>query len=263
MVNYRDIQLKQKDKLDEKQNKLLFKRAVLTTEGGLQTSTDPLNEVWAVVTERRVWYMTEGAVQPAQILCRKVSDPYVGLGVIIGYADGSNQLEVLSDDFFLTHTGDPTSWASTGPRDFEPGGRKLMWVYTKVITPLATVPTTGLLVNIISGDYPYLGVRKSFAGSVGYNLSTDVPGGGLCRYVGLYLDAANALQKVDGATAAAGTTPPEPAWPAGAFELSVILLTNGDMAIDFDTMVFDRRMAWSDQIASAGGGSSEVWFYAR
>lgn len=260
---FRDIILRQKDKLDDKQNKLLFKRAVLTDEGGNQTSVDPLNDVWAVSSERRVWYMAEGAVQPAQILCRKVSDPYVGLGVIIGYADGSNQLEVLSDDFFLTQTGDPTAWASTAPRDFEPGGRKMMWVYTKVITPLATVPISGLKVNVISGDYPYLGVRKSFVGQVNYDLTADVPGGGLCRYVGLYLDSSNTLQKIDGSTAAAGTTPPEPSWPAGAFELSVVLLTNGDTTINFDTMVFDRRMAWSDQIASTGGGSAEVWFYAR
>lgn len=258
MVSYRDIKLKQKDKLDDKQDRLLFKRAVLTTEGGLQTSTDPFNDVWANSTLRRVFYMAEGAVQPAQILCRKISDPYVGLGVIIGYADGSNQLEVLSDDFFLTKTGDPTGWASTSPRDFEPGGRKQMWVYTKVITPLATYPGSGVAVNVILGDYPYLGTRKSFAGSVNYDLSASVPGGGLCRYAGLYLDASNTLQVVNGATIAAGSTPAEPSWPAGAFRLCVVLLTNGDTSIDFANII-DRRMAWSDEEA----GTASSWPFAH
>lgn len=258
MTTYRDLVLKQKDKLDDKQDRLLFKRAVLTTEGGLQTSSDPLNDVWASLSEKRCWYMHEGAVQPAQILCRKVSDPYVGLGVIIGYADGFDQLEVLSDDFFLTGTGDPTGWASTSPRDFEPGGRKQMWVYTKVITPLATYPGSGIKVNVISGDYPYLGTRKSFAGSVNYDLSASVPGGGLCRYAGLYLDASNTLQTINGATTTAGSTPAEPSWPAGAFRLCVVLLTNGDTSIDFAN-IFDRRMAWSDQQS----GSARVWPFAH
>lgn len=252
MTAYRDIILRRQDREDKKQDRLLFKRAVLTTEGGLQTSTDPFNDVWASTSLRRVFYMAEGAVQPAQILCRKISDPYVGLGVIIGYADGSNQLEVLSDDFFLTRTGDPTGWASTSPRDFEPGGRKQMWVYTKVITPLATYPGSGVAVNVILGDYPYLGTRKSFAGSVNYDLSASVPGGGLCRYAGLYLDAANTLQTVNGATIAAGSTPAEPSWPAGAFRLCVVLLTNGDTSIDFAN-ILDRRMAWSDEQGSSAG----------
>lgn len=252
MVQFRDIYLKRQNRDARKQDKLTFKRAVLTDEGGSQTSTSPLEDVWASADERRVWYMHEGAVQPAQILCRKVSDPYVGLGVIIGLAEGSNQLEVLTDDFFLTQTGDPTGWASTAPRDFEPGGIKQMWVYTKVIVPLATYPGSGVAVNVVSGDYPYGGTRKTFNGSVNYSLSGSVPGGGLCRFAGLYLDASNALQTVNGGTAAAGTTPPEPSWPAGAFRLCVVLLTNGDTSIDFAD-IYDRRMAWSDEQAGGDG----------
>jgi len=252
MTIYRDIKLKRQSREARKQDKLPFKRAVLTDEGGQQTSSDPLNDVWASASERRAWYMTDGATQPAQILCRKVSDPYVGLGVIIGYADGSNELEVLSDDFFLTHTGDPTAWASTAPRDFEPGGRKMMWVYTKVITPLATYPdATGLTVNIIAGDYPYDGARKTFAGSVSFAL-TQNPNPGEHYLAGLYLDSANTLQVVYGASVATAIDAPEPSWPAGSFRLSAVLIDDVQTSIDFDADIFDRRMAWSDEESSGG-----------
>jgi YD repeat-containing protein len=256
MAQYRDIYLKQQSRLAKKQDRLQFKRAVLTTSGGSLTATDPQTEVWASASERRAWYMHEGAVQPAQILCRKISNPYVGLGVIIGYADGSNQLEVLSDDFFLTGTGSPAGWVSTGPADLEPGGNKQLWIYTKTIVPLATYPGTGVAVNVTNGDYPYLGARKTYNGSVDYSLASSVPGGGLCRYAGLYLDATNTLQTIDGATTTAGSTPAEPTWPAGAFRLCVVLLTNGDTSIDFAN-IYDRRMAWSDE--QGGGIGGNVW----
>jgi hypothetical protein len=263
-MQIRDLVLRQQSKFETKTDKQIFRRAVLTTEGGLQTSSDPLNEVWASRAARRVWFMADGSTQPAQVLCRKVSNPYVGLGVIIGYADGSNAKEVLTTDFFLT--GNETNldgWDDTGPEDLEPGGNKLLWVYTKVITPLATYPPnpTGLTVNIIAGDYPYGGVRKTFDGSVSFAL-TQNPNPGEHYLAGLYLDSANTLQVVYGASVSTATTAPEPAWPAGAFELSVVLIDDVQTSIDFDTDIFDRRMAWSDQ-ASSGADMTPVWFYAR
>lgn len=245
MVQFRDIVLKQQSRFGAKQDRLPFKRAVLVNQFGEQTSASPVSVVYANESERRVWYMTDGAVQPAQVLCRKVSDPYVGLGVIIGYADGSNQLEVLSDDFFLTQTGDPTGWASTSPRDLEPGGIKQMWVYTKVITPLMTYPGVGLTVNVTNGDYPYGGERVTFNGYNGFTL-TQNPNPGEHYYAGLYLDSANTLQVVYGTSVSTATTPPEPAWPAGAFQLSVVRINDTQTTIDFNDDIFDRRMLWSD-----------------
>lgn len=252
MSIYRDIQLKREERLDRKQDKLPFKRAVLVTSGGLQTAVDPFTDVWAAEDERRVWYMTDGATQPGQILCRRISDPYVGLGVIIGYADGSNEQEVLTDDFFLTKSGDPTAWHSTAPRDFEPGGRKQLWVYPKVITPLATYPDpSGLTVNVIRGDYPYAGTRKTFEGEQSY-LLTAPPTSGHHYYAGLYLDSSNTLQVVYGTSVALAFEPIEPAWPASAFRLSVVLVENGQTSIDFAEDVYDRRMAWSDEVGGGG-----------
>lgn len=252
MTSFRDIVQKRQAREYVKQDKLPFKRAVLVNQYGEQTSSNPMDDVWALTSERRIWYMTDGAVQPAQCLCRKVSDPYVGLGVIIGYADNSNQIEVLSDDFFLTQTGDPTGWASTSPRDFEPGGIKQMWVYTKVITPIMTYPVAGLFVNVTTGDYIYAGVRVTFPGYLNFPLT--VPGTPGEHYLaGLYLDSANTLQVVYGTSVSTAIDAPEPTWPAGAFRLSAILLENGQTTIDFDTDVFDRRLPWSDE--NSGGGA--------
>lgn len=250
MVAYRDVVLKEKAKQDKKQDKLLFTRAVLTDAQGNQTGS---GSVWASQSERRVWAMTAGAIQPGQVLCVRVSDPVIGLGVIIGYADGSNEKEVLSDDFFLRKTGDPTGWYSTSPGDLEPGGLKMMWLYSKAIVPLATYPDpTGLSVNIIAGDYPYAGTRKTFAGQSGYLLAA--PGTvGHHYYAGLYLDSSNALQVVYGTSVVVATTPPEPSWPAGAFRLSVVKIANGQTSLDFNDDVFDRRMLWSDELAGAAG----------
>lgn len=181
--------------------------------------------------------------------------PVIGLGVIIGFADGSNEKEVLSDDFFIRRTGDPSGWASTSPSDLEPGGIKMLWVYPKVITPLATYPDpTGLSVNIIAGDYPYAGTRKTFSGQSGYLLVEPVTGGHH-YYAGLYLDSANALQVVYSASVVVATTPIEPTWPAGALRLSVVKIANGQTSINFNDDVLDRRMAWSDEQASSGN----VW----
>jgi hypothetical protein len=259
MPQIRDIILKQEQRFGRKADQQIFRRAVLTTEGGLQTAdNNPFSEVWASQSERRVWLMLDGATQPSQMLCRKISNPYVGLGVITGLAEGSNEKEVLTTDFFLTHGSvPPDGWDSTAPEDLEPGGNKQLWVYTKIITPLAAYPGTGVAVNIIGGDYPYNGTRKTYDGVENYDLSASIPGAGLCRYAGLYLDSANILQTVDGATVAAGSTPAEPSWPAGAFRLCVVLLTDGDTEIDFAN-ILDRRMAWSDENGGGGSGGN-IW----
>lgn len=253
MTTYRDVFLKQQDKFDTKQDKLLFTRAVLTDAQGNQTGS---GSVWASESERRVWFMVSGAIQPGQALCVRISDPVIGLGVIIGFADGSNEKEVLSDDFFLRKGGDPSGWYSTGPADLEPGGIKMMWVYSKVITPLATFPEpTGLLVNVIGGDYPYAGTRKTFGGQSGYLLAA--PGTvGHHYYAGLYLDSANTLQVVYSASVVVASTPAEPTWPAGAFRLSVVLIANGQTSLDFNDDIFDRRMAWGDE--SSGVGNEDI-----
>lgn len=250
MPQYRDVVLKEKAKQDRKQDLLKFQRAVLTDAQGNQTGS---GSVWASQSERRVWCMTSGAIQPGQVLCVRVSDPVIGLGVIIGYADGSNEKEVLSDDFFLRKTGDPTGWYSTSPGDLEPGGLKMMWIYSKVITPLATYPDpTGLSVNVIAGDYPYAGARVSFGGQSGY-LLVEPATPGEHYYAGLYLDSSNTLQVVYGAAVVLATAPPEPTWPAGSFRLSVVKIANGQTSLNFNDDVFDRRMAWSDEGAGSGG----------
>lgn len=254
MVQFRDIILKQQANADKKQDRRPIQRAVLTDDGGEQTSVDPLSDVWANQDDKRVWFMTDGATQPGQILCRQISDPYVGLGVNIGYVDDNNEPEVLRDDFFLTKTGDPTAWASTAPRDNEPGGRKLLWLYSKSLIPLAVYPSdvTGLNVNIAAGDYPYAGARVSFGGLSNLAL-TQNPNPGQHYLAGIYLDASNAVQVVYGTSISTAYTAPQPTWPAGAFQLATILIDDVQTSIDFDTDISDRRLLWSNEIGGGGG----------
>lgn len=255
-MEIRDIVLRRQKEQDKKQDIRGRYRAVLTDDEGNQTSTDPMVDVWANQTTRRVWHMPLGATQPSQVFCQNISNPYVGLPVECGYEVSHNTIEVLRVDQLPAKVGeDPTGWDQNDPSSFEPGGLKQMWLYSKAMVPLATYPATGLTVNVEAGDYPYLGSRKTFAGQTGYTLAAPA-GAGTHYYAGLYLDVANTLQVVYGTAVATSATPPEPTWPAGAFRLSVVRVANGQTSIAFksdqsdENDVFDRRMLWSDEQAA-------------
>lgn len=256
MVQFRDLIIKRQKEQDKKQDIRGRYRAVLTDNEGNQVSSDPMVDVWANQTTRRVWHMPLGATQPSQVFCQNISNPYVGLPVECGYEVSHNTIEVLRVDQLPAKVGeDPTGWDQNDPASFEPGGLKQMWLYGKAMVPLATYPATGLTVNIEAGDYPYLGSRKTFAGQTGFTLAAPA-GAGTHYYAGLYLDAANTLQVVYGTAVATSATPPEPTWPAGAFRLSVVRVANGQTSIAFksdqsdENDVFDRRMLWSDEQAA-------------
>lgn len=260
MVALRDIILRKQKEADKKADAPYRYRAVLTDITGAQTSTNPLVDVWANQTEKLVYHVPYGAGSPAPIYCYIISDPYVGLPVFCGYRDGSDEIEVLRVDPLPAKVGgNPSGYDSTSPEDLEPGGKKMMWTYTKTITPLATYPNlTGLLVNVIAGDYAYGGVRVTFAGQNNIAL-TQNPNPGEHYFAGLYLDSANALQVVYGASITTASEPPEPAWPAGAFRLSVVRVNDTQTSITFaadtDTAndVLDRRMPWSDENSGSAG----------
>ena len=263
MVQYRDVILKRQREADKKADKPYRYRAVLTDAEGAQTSTDPLVDVFFNQTEKLVWHVPYGAGSPAPIYCQIISNPYVGLPVFCGYRDGSDEIEVLRVDRLPAKVGeDPTGWDSTSPENLEPGGNKMMWLYTKSITPLATWPdATGLTVNVNEGDYIYGGVRVTFPGQSSLAL-TQNPAAGEHYFAGLYLDSANLLQVVYGASGLVSADPAEPAWPAGAFRLSVVRINDTQTSIVFsgdqeaDNDVFDRRMAWSD--GNSGGGTEDI-----
>lgn len=249
MPTRRDLILRRQEQQNKKADTKPRYRAVLCAADGSRTT----GSVWANEDYKLVYFQFFGSGGVGVARCQKI-EPQLGLGVYVGKTDDNLEWQVLEDDPLLRRTAtDPRGYQSVAARDFEPGGRLQLWLYTKLIVPLATYDTPGTLqVNIVAGDYPYLGTRKTFAGQVGYDLTSHVPGGGLTRYVGLYLDSANTLQAVDGATSAIGSTPAEPTWPAGAFRLSVVQLDNGQTSISFADDIFDRRMVWSDESSSSG-----------
>jgi hypothetical protein len=259
-VNFRDVEIKRNKRFDKKLDRREPIRAVIVDELGLDTGA---GNIWADFNTRRVWIRELGTAGASQVPCYNIT-PVIGLGVIVGYEPYSDVREVLSSDKkFLGQTNpDGRSYESPSTMDFRPGGRFQLWLATKLIEPLATLPTTttGLTVNVVKGDYPYNGTRKAYAGAINISL-TQNPTGGQHYYAGLYLDAANTLQVVYGASVVLATTPPEPSWPAGAFRLSVVRINNTQtsikLSIDTDPLndIIDRRMVWSDE---QGGGTEDI-----
>lgn len=252
-MNSRDLQLTIRQRFDQKQNVQSFKRVVITDQQGNQSGA---GSIWANRTLRRVWYMAHGAAQPAQAYCSgaKIPNPQIGMRAFLGFSENSNEPELFEDPTLrkTNTTGQPVTIT---PEDLQPGGRYFLWIQSKALQPLATFPTsnTGLKVTVVAGYYPYIGTRKYYGGVVGLSLAASVPGAGLHRKVGLYLDASNVLQTVNGSTVATTAIAPEPTWPSGAFRLSTVTLAYGQTSIDFSTDIEDYRMIWSDE--NGGGGS--------
>lgn len=255
MTTARDLKLKRRQELAAKQDTPNYIRAVIVDSLGNQTGN---NSIWQNQSTRRVWYMAMGANQAAHCRCVRIQ-PHIGLGVIIGHTLGSSDVEVLSDDPFLRDSNTTgTSYPSPGPEDFGPNGRLQLWLYTKMITPLATYPTGAMLLTTMPGDYIYRGLRVTFPGVTGTDLSASIPAAGLHRLVGLYLDDTNTLQTIDGASVALASTPPEPVWPADAYRLCVVLVSDTDTAIDFDNLT-DRRINWTDPISDRDAGYNRIF----
>lgn len=252
MPSDRDIKLRLNQQLNKKADEKPRYRSVICAADGSRTTGD----MWADENNKIVWHQLFGSGGIGRAKCAIIT-PELNLGVEVSQIDNRlAEWEVVGDDPFLRRTAtDNRNYQTIAPTDLQPGGRLMLWVDSRQIEPLATWDTAGtLLVNVTTGDYPYLGARKSFAGQNGIDLAASVPGAGLTRYVGLYLDAANALQTINGATTTIGLTPAEPTWPAGAFRLSVVQLDNGQTSIDFANDIFDKRMPWSDEQAGTGGG---------
>lgn len=254
MPEYRDIVLKRDNRLKEKQDKKQPIRAVITDSLGNASGS---GDIWANRNTRKVWIRELATASVRQVVCYSIT-PAIGLGVMVGYKPWSNVQQVLeSDTDFLGITNATgTSYEAPSNEDFLPGGRLQLWIQSKLLVPLATYPnTTGLVVNVTSGYYPYNGERKFFAGLTNVDISASQPAAGQYRFVGLYLDSSNTLQTINGT--AGGTTPPaEPTWPSGAFQLSVVRLYNPQTKInllldtDANNDIFDRRMAWSEVFGS-------------
>lgn len=229
-----------------------YRSVICAADGSRSTGSQ-----WADEDAKVVWHQLFGSGGIGRARCTAIANPELGLGVEVSKIDDRlAEWEVVGDDPFLRRSAtDSRNYGVTSPQDLQPGGRLMLWVDSRQLTPLATYDTAGTLeVNVVSGDYPYLGTRKTFTGAVNQDLTSRVPGAGLTRYVGLYLDSANALQFVNGATTTIGLAPAEPTWPAGAFRLSVVQLDNAQASLSFADDIFDRRMIWSDEQGGAIGG---------
>jgi hypothetical protein len=251
----RDVLLKRQQQQATKQDARPRYRAVLCASDGSRTTGD----VWADENNKRVYFQFFGSGGVGRARCEKVV-PELGLGVYIGKTDDNLEWQVLEDDPLLRQTAtDNRNYQAVAAHDLQPGGRLMMWLYSKALLPLATFPnTTGLVVNVVGGDYPYAGTRKTLLNQFNIDLSSAQPASGEHRYVGLYIDATNTLLTVSGTAVILATTPPEPTWPAGAFRLSVVRIANPQTSIifsrdeDADNDILDRRMLWGDEQSGAG-----------
>jgi hypothetical protein len=241
MTTIRDLQLKQKRALAQKKdNRQPFRAVICDEEGNFSGS----GSIWANQNKHLVWFMPFGNAQPAQVRCVRL-EPQIGLGVLIGYADGSNEQEVLSDDPFLRQAGDNTNaYLSVSGRDFEPGGRLQMWLYPKAFVPLCIYPGSALTINVVAGDYEdYQGVRQTFAGIEAYDISGSQPAGpNEHLLVGIYIDTSNTIGTVDGTAVATTVAAPEPSWPAGSMRLGTVELDDTQTTINFANDIDNRRL---------------------
>lgn len=256
-VNRRDVQKQTKEKFDAKLDDQPNIRAVIVNS----TGSDVGDMEWRNAATRQVWIREVGTGNASWAYCYNITPDKLGLPVIVGHEIGSSIREVLRTDKEMMARTNTTgiSYESPSLGDYQPGGRFNLWVESKMIQPLATYPDeTGLTVNVVGGDYPYLGQRVTFAGQTSIDI-TQNPNPGEHYYAGLYLDAANTLQIVYGASVVIATAPPEPSWPAGAFRLSVVRMNDTQTSIalkvntDILNDIFDRRMLWSDENATASG----------
>jgi hypothetical protein len=259
LIQYRDIQQKRQKELFLKQDKQAQFRAVIVDELGNQSGS---GDIWANRAQRRVWIMPIGGVQAYQVLCVKIANPSIGLGVIVGYADPlSRTQEVLRTDyeFFQPSSTTGRSWEALGLEDLQVGGELRLWLDPRLMIPLATYPDdTGLVVNVVSGDYVYAGVRVTFAGQVGIAL-TQNPNPGEHYLAGLYLDASNTLQVIYGASIAIASTAPQPAWPDGAFQLSTVLIDDTQTSISLADDITNRRILWTDIDSFSSWPFASIW----
>lgn len=251
----RDIILNRRKAAEQKQDIKQQWRTVVTAADGSRTAGTP----WANKNARLVYHQLFGSGSIGLARWELSGEPEVGLGCIAELR--KDNWYINSEDTFLRQTAtDGRSYDTLRVADLQPGGRSLMWVDTRQITPLATWPeASGLIVNVEPGYYPYAGTRKLYAGT--QTTLTQNPNPGEHYYAGLYLDSANTLQVVYGTSIATSSTPPEPAWPDGAFLLSVVRINDTQTSIAFkreddaDNDIFDRRMAFSDELSS----KSNVW----
>lgn len=240
------------NKFSGKQNQRPRFRAVLCAGDGSRTN----GTVYADDDTKRVWFQFFGSGGIGRARCEKIV-PELGLGVYVGRTDDGLEWQVLEDDPLLRQTAtDARDYQSIAQNDLNPGGRLLLWADSRQLEPLATWDTpASLLVNVNTGYYMYGSSRKLFPGETDLDLTASVPGSANeWRLVGLYLDSSNTLLTVDGTAVSTAFNPPEPTWPAGAFRLAVVRLTNGQTEIDFANDVFDRRVLWSDENSGGGGG---------
>lgn len=244
---YRDIIQKQQNKLDKKQDRRDFVKAVIVDALG---NTTGAGSIWADRNTRRVWIQENGSASLSQVPCYRIK-PVIGLGVIVGFEPYSTVREVLATDKeFLGQTNSTgTSYESPDNEDLLPGGRLQLWLDPRLLTPLATYPydNTSLSVNVIAGDYSFAGARVSFAGQVNYSIAAYQPAGPNEHcLVGLYLDSSNNLQVIAGTTVSTAVTAPEPVWPSGAFRLSVVDLDDTQTSLSLADDIQDRRLPWLD-----------------
>jgi len=207
--------------------------AVLTTVGGKKDGS-------AANVEGRdgyVWYSLWNTWSPAQCLSRGTRNgdrnaggvPAVaGLAVYVGYRDTQTELEVLGvmQDHF------PPS-VNYVPEVYQ--GLQAQIVKRRQLDMLRTSPGGGMTVNISTLEYDFNGLRVFFGGRNGLDLSSNVPGAGLCRWVLIYLDSETSLiSALNGDTVPYNPpfiSPLKPSTPEGGRPSAYVKVFNGQTEI--------------------------------
>lgn len=241
----REITKKRKDKEDDYGRtapEAMTIRAKLVSING---------SVWADVYAKRVWYQAYGASQPSSTYNFTVRDVYEDMPVIIGTPQGSNIQQVLRvDEIALKDQTIPIP----GQNDKHSHRRRsgnIHIVEPETLEALMCHPTPdGVRMIVRPGWYIYGTTRTYFTGTI-LDLSGNIPAASNHRLVGIYLDANNAAQVVNGTAVSVTTDPDDPTWPAASAPLATVLVRYDSTKLLFSNVT--SKKAEYNLYADAGG----------
>lgn len=212
-------------------------------------------------TENFVWHAPADHVAPAPVYIGRNVPVVEGMPVLIGYKPGSNTLEVLYEDAdkVLETNISLTNYLPKHGNTHQWGKGDLTYLHTEAFLPLLVYPNlTGLRINVVAGSYGFNGIEKKYAGTKNVSISAHQPAAGLKRFVGLYLDSANILQQIAGATISVESlTTPEPAWPTSIQRLAVVTI-NGDTSDIPFISVLNRKLLWGTSTGVVSGDAGAI-----
>lgn len=244
-MQFRDILLEQK-KVDSRFKKVtpLIPAVTCDVSGNTEDANgDPISS--AVDEEpNKIWVRTFNDAVPQSVLNDNVVPVQSGLTVLIGYLEGSPEIEVV-------RLNRSAIVETTGILDHSAFGETYTSVLRRQLAPLKVTPSgTAMVVSIAQLEYDRTGSRAFFITTT-LDLASSVPSSGFKRYTLVYLDVANAaIAIVDGTIVAdlPSKIPVKPNTPIDGIPSVYVLLAGGATLLVEDDIEAAQRILLPNSI---------------